>query len=342
MKALFYIAVFSILLFSCSSDKTETPERVTGEPSVTVKVMRAAAVSGFNTRGYVGTVSAARTVVLSCKYPGTLVSMMVSRGDFVNKGDVLAEVFSQTVNSTYQMAEATLKQAEDGLERSEKVYESGSISEVKMVEIRTQVEKARASADAAGQAVEDCRIKAPFSGYVGDVFVEEGVDITVMEPLLKILDLSSVEIHISVPENEFTKVTEGQKAFVDIPALDMKDIQATVVSKGISASPLSHSYDCTLRLLSDNPGIMPGMVGKVYIDDPAYDGIVLPASVVKTDVSGRYVWAVDDGVVYKKYIKTAGFASDGLIVSDGLDDGDYVIVEGMHKVSSGMRVKIQE
>ena len=115
-----------------------------------------------------------------------------------------------------------------------------------------------------------------------------------------------------------------------------------MVSKGLAASPLSHSYDCTLRLLSDNPGIMPGMVGKVYIDDPAYDGIVLPASVVKTDVSGRYVWAVDDGVVYKKYIKTAGFASDGLIVSDGLDDGDYVIVEGMHKVSSGMRVKIQE
>ena len=64
--------------------------------------------------------------------------------------------------SSHEMAHATLDQAEDGYRRAEQVYRSGSIAEVKMVEITTKLNQARAAS--ADKALEDCTIKAPFDG----------------------------------------------------------------------------------------------------------------------------------------------------------------------------------
>ena len=129
---------------------------------------------------------------------------------------------------------------------------------------------------------------------------------------------------------------------VEVPALGGARFQAVVKTKGVSASPLSHSYSCTLSPSGQVEGLLPGMVCKVYRDSEGAGGIIVPASVVRTDGNGRYVWTVADGKVVKKYIVTGKFAGKGVAVEDGLEAGDRVIVEGSQKVSSGMKVDARE
>ena len=149
-------------------------------------------------RSYVGTVRPSKSVVLSCPYSGTLKTFAARRGDAVTKGEVLADVESQAVRSSWKMAHAALEQAEDGYRRLMQVHETGSVTDVKVVEVKTQLDRARASAEAADSALAACKVKAPFSGVVSDVFAEEGVELSPAEPLVRLLDVSSLEIEISV------------------------------------------------------------------------------------------------------------------------------------------------
>ena len=263
--------------------------------------------------------------------------MNVSEGDFVRKGDVVAVVESQTVKSTWEMAHASLRQAEDGYSRLMQVHGKGGVADVKMVEVETQLSKARASAAAADKALEDCRIKAPFDGVVGDVSAEQGVEVSAMAPLVRLLDISSVEVKISVPESEIAGMSINDRAVVSVPALGEIRFPAVLESKGVSASPVSHTYACSMAPEAKVPGLMPGMVCKVTFEDESH-AVCVPASVIRTDSDGRYVWVVEDGRVEKRHISSGGFSGKDVVVTSGLAEGDAVICEGIQKVSSGMYV----
>lgn len=338
------------LVAVCSCGRSDKAARGVTEP-VTVRVKTLEKTDNVDSRTYVGTVKASRSAIISCRYSGSLQSLYVRQGDRVSEGDVIAVVNSQSVKSMLDMADATLAQAQDGYDRAKTVYESGSIADVKWIDVQTSLAKARASAEAARAAYDDCTLKAPYDGVIGEVFLDEGVDVGVAEPVARLVDISSVEISISVPESEISGIAEGDMVSVSVPAIGDIRFKGTVSAKGISASVLSHSYGCTVRPERNIPGLMPGMVCKVSIDRGDC-GVVIPASVVKTDIrymngkgedeSVKYVWTVRDGKVCKTEIKTGGFSGNGVLVLSGLEEGDAIIVGGTQKVCSGMPVKTVE
>ncbi|MCQ2167570.1 MAG: efflux RND transporter periplasmic adaptor subunit [Bacteroidales bacterium] len=324
-------------------DRLKLPEPQAEESvPVPVAVMKVGLCETLSGTNYVGMVEPSRSAVVANQFPGTVRELVAVKGRQVRKGDVIAKVYSETVSSAYDIAKATLEQAEDGYGRAEKVYGTGSITEVKMVEVRTQLEKARAAEKSARKALEDCVVRAPFSGIVGEVYVHGGENVIAAQPLVQIIDVESVEIHFSVPESEYARISLGARADVEIPALE-KHVGADVAVKGVNASRLSHAYDFTLKNIDDTDMLMPGMVCKVRLYSANEARIVIPASAVMTDMDGRYIWGVSaDDTVVKTYVRVGDFAGDGVVILSGLEEGDRIIVEGSRKVSTGMKVKVEE
>jgi len=64
----------------------------------------------------------------------------------------------------------------------------------------------------------------------------------------------------------------------------------------------------------------------------------VPASALRTGAEGRYVWCVEDGTVVRRNVVTDGYSGEGVVITEGLFQGDQVVVEGGRKVSSGMKV----
>ncbi|MDO5443547.1 MAG: efflux RND transporter periplasmic adaptor subunit [Bacteroidia bacterium] len=313
----------------------------TAEP-VPVRVLTVSNEAVGTSASYVGKVEPSKNAIILNQFPGTVEEINAVRGRKISKGSVIARINSETVKSAYDIAKATLEQAEDGFKRAEQVYGSGAVTEVKMVEIRTRLEQARAAEKSARQALEDCEIKAPFTGVVNEVYVQKGENVGAAAPLVQMMDVESVEIHFSVPESEYADIAIGEKAEVEIPALH-RTVSGTVAVKGIAASALSHAYDFTLKGISDTYQLMPGMVCKVRIQAEGDEMMVVPASAVMTDMEGRYIWGVtDDGTVCKTYVTVGGYAGKGIVITEGLEEGDRVIVDGSRKVSTGMKVKTEE
>lgn len=316
--------------------------QVAPEP-VKVTVMPVMISENISTRSYVGTVEAGKQAVVETVHGGTVQKIEVMPGQKVAASQLLAEINSPTIESAYAAAKAAEQQAVDGYERAGKVFGSGTIPELKMVEIRTKLEQARASLDAAVASREECNVRAPFSGTVSEVFIHEGEHVTIGEPLFSIIDANSLEIVISVPENEISGTSVRDRATVIFPSLDNCSVTATVKSKGLVANVLSHSYKCSLSLTGIPEGLMCGMVCKVCLEGDVISGMVIPADVIKISPSDKYVWVVDDsGKVEKRIVVTGGYSGQGIVVTSGLEDGDRVILDGMDKVSAGMEVAVQE
>ena len=351
-KSVLFAAAALAVCVSCSEERAKVRERIERDVAalhkqkeaapVPVKVIDVSAAEINVNANYVGRVEPSKSAVVLNNFPGTIVEFYAAKGRRIAKGAVIAEISSETLKSAYDIAKAALDQAEDGYARAEKVYGNGSVTDVRMVEIRTKLEQARAAERSARQALEDCIVKAPFDGVVGDIYCHKGEQVPAAAPLIQILDVESVEIHFSVPEAEYADIPAGAAAEVEVPALK-KSVSGIVAVKGISASVLSHAYDFTLKNISDSHSLMPGMVCKVRVRSTGGGVISIPASAVMTDMNGRYVWGVTpDDRVCKTYVTVGGYAGQGVVIAEGLEEGDRVIVEGSRKVSTGMKVLVEE
>lgn len=308
---------------------------VHSEP-VTVKVAPVAAETTHVMASYVGKAEATGSAVITAPYAGTLLDIPVKQGQSVKKGQVLARVYSEQVNAAFDMARASLAQAQDGFERIQKLKEGGAVADVKVVEIETQLAQARAAQSAARQTLEEGILKAPFDGVIGEVYAQKGIRADVLQPLVQVLDRNGTYVRFPVPEAEILQLNPGMAVEIEVPALE-KTFQATLESKGVVGQPLSHAYDCLARVTDKS--LLPGMVCKVRVLMPSSSHILCPASAVRTGAEGRYVWCVERGIVIRKDIVIGGYSGRNIIVESGLKEGDLLIVEGTRKVSGGMRVQ---
>lgn len=330
------VAAVMVAVCGCGANpKDETAQR---DP-VPVKAQEIPATDNGSTVTYIGTVKPEKSKVLTAAHSGTITGLNVKQGSYVRKGQTVAEIESQSLTSSQDMAHATLKQAEDGYERAKKVYEGGGITEAKWVEVETQLAQARAAAEIADKAVEDCVIKAPYNGYITEVSVSEGEEASIAQPIATIIDINSLEFEFSVPEMDLDGLKAGQDVEISVSALGEDAVQGRIKSKGFTASPLSHSYKCTAVALKPVSGLMPGMACKIRTEKEAVAGIAIPTSIVQTGSEGNYIWVIEDGKAAKRNIVTGGYTGSGVIVTEGLEPGDQVIIEGFQKVSTGMAVK---
>lgn len=337
------ILTLGLIALSLSACQRRSDNTVVQKDRISVEVMSVQSDARPGGAKYSGSIKPLKENVVSSPHSGKLVSVEVSIGDRVSKGQVIARVESQNVRSTYEMAHATLSQAEDGYARAQQVYSSGSLAEVKMVEITTQLQKARAAAASADKALEDCSVKAPYDGVISEVLAEESTDIEAFSPIARIMDLSSLQVSIKVPEAEIGQMGVGQEALVDIAAVSANGVKARLKSKGVSASSLTHNYECIFTLSGVPSDVMPGMVCTLSIRKDDRSGISIPASAVLTAEDGRQVYVVDrDSRVDIRKVKTGEYVSDCVMIEEGLQEGDLVIVKGSQKVSKGMEVKTVE
>ena len=334
------LVCLALIAVSCADNRSK---KNTEKEPINVGVITVAPMSAQYYNVYVGEINASGSAIISSNHAGILETIKVEQGTQVKKGEVLAEVVSKNVLASYEISHATLRQAEDGYKRVMQVHKSGTVADVKMVEIETQLAKAKAAAKSSEESLEECKIKAPFNGTVSEVLIEQGVHVAPGSPVLKLVDLSTIDITIPVPEAEIGNIKIGQKALIDVPALNIIGIPASVRLKGVTASSPSHTYKCTLVPDKKQENLYPGMVCKVRLAEVSESMTIrIPASAVEMDSNGRFVWVVKDGVVGRSYVTVDGYQEQGVIISSGLEEGDKIIVKGAAKVSTGMKVNSVE
>lgn len=344
MKTKHILWLLPLLLTACHDDPQQLKEKLLGGPAeervIPVGIQVIDEVSGIVSNTYPGYLEEGQSVEMAFKYGGTLQLLNVKEGSAVHKGQVLARVSSPQMESTRRSAQATLEQAQDAYNRLKKVHDNGSLPEIKWREMVANLEKAQSALDLADAMLADNTLTAPFNGTVNGLNAELGENITPLKPIMRIINTEGLTVKISVPENEIAKVQVGDTAEVVIPALGDRRYMGKVTEKSLTASLLTHSYPVKVLVEQPDAELAPGMIGKVILKADVSTGIIVPANAVLVNQEGRFVWVEQDGRATRQQITISGYSGTGVIVSEGLNAGDHIIVEGYQKVSEGMKVEV--
>lgn len=309
---------------------------------IAVSVLVVDSVSGGHMHTFVGTVEENVSVALSFPAGGRVERVYVHEGEFVRAGQLVATVNNANAQNAYNSAKASLQQAEDAYNRLKKVYDQGSLAEVKWVEMQTTLEKARALEQIAKKQLDECRLTAPVSGTVGSCNAKVGGSLLPGEPAVTLLDMGQVSVTFSVPESEIADITIGKEACVFVPALDNRMLKGKISDRSMTASSISHSYEVKIAFPNKDKSLLPGMVCKVQLDQPDGTGFIVPAKCVQTRPEGLSVWVVENGKAKHRAITSSEFAATGVLISSGLAPGDTLITSGMQKLYSGAEITIED
>jgi RND family efflux transporter MFP subunit len=341
MKKVVRAAVAMAILTGCSPKQNQTVEEKS--TPVTVSEVKSERVSA-NLR-YSGTIEASQTIPLTFQTAGTVEKVLVDAGDAVKKGQLLATIEKTDLQNMYNMTLSKYQQAKDAYDRLKSVHDQGSLPEIKWVEMETNLEQAKSSLAISKNNLEKCNIYAPVNGTIGRRNIEPGMSsISISSSPFELVDIKTVYVKISVPENEISKIKKGLKTSFVVSALNDKKFEGEITNVSPVADVISRTYEAKIRVKNPNLDLKPGMVCDVELNLTTEKELMLiPYTSADKDKEGNtFVYIVDNKHerVKKQIIKTGNYNGDYLEVLSGLTQGQIIVREGKERLSDNSLISL--
>ena len=342
------------VLHGCGDDAPEIEKQVVRP----VKLMTINQGAAGRTLEYPGKVSANQSVQLGFEVPGKIVELPIDDGSAVKKGDMLGRLDQADFIAARDAAEANRNAAQSAYERAKRIFDQGAGSQAEVDATLRDIEVARQDLVKAQKSLDDTTLLAPFTGKVSRKIAENFQNVQAKEPIALLEDISSLQLDVNVPEQDFVRMTPGltleqrnerAKPQIQVSTLSTEPFPARLISFETTADPVTRTYLATFAF--DNPSgvnVLPGMTAKVVLNLPAdlardsEKGLLIPASAVVTDTDGSaYVWRYDEGnsQVSKAVVSIGDMSGASIRVLSGLEGGDRIATAGASHLREGMEVR---
>jgi RND family efflux transporter MFP subunit len=342
MKKIIYSAMFIALMTGCGNTKTTVSDQ---EKTIKVKTAKVSQAENSYTLRYSGTVEASQTIPLTFQTTGTVEKIYVEVGDIVKKGQLLASTDNSDLLNIYNVTLAKYEQAKDAYDRLKSVHDQGSLPEIKWVEMETSMAQAKSSLELSKNNLEKCNMRAPVDGMVGRRNIEPGQSAlgASLSPI-ELVQIGTVFVKVSVPENEISKISKGQKVVFSVSALDGKQFEGVVTNVSPVADLMSRTYTVKISVKNLKYELKPGMVCDVTLTIKRENvALVVPYKAVSADSDGKsYVFVVspEGRRVIKQTVVIGNYNKSGIEVLSGLTPGEIVVSEGCEKLMNNSLISL--
>lgn len=353
---------FGILLFAlsaCKKPEGAQPGATPVQPAAApVKVQTAAVVEQpmpeFLT--LTGTLRAGQETEVAADTGGRVVATFVERGQRVKQGDTLAILDSRgaslsasAAKAQTQLATAQLEQAQKECERVKALFQSGAISQAEFDRITSQCTTTQASAALAAaqqqnaqRLVGDSVVRAPFTGIIGERFINVGQYVQSGPANTKIVSLYNpdpLRLELTVPEANVGAIKADMPVRFTVSSYGEDQIFTGLV-KFISPNIRPTTRDLVIEAICPNADgrLKPGMFAVANLPVAEKKLTAVPSSAIaKADVGSR-VFVVVDKRVQERVVQVGG-ERDGLTgILAGIKPGENVVVQPGPDVRDGAQV----
>lgn len=303
-------------------------------------------------------VSARYANTMSFRVPGKLIERAVRLGDSVHKGQAVARLDPVDAQSQADAAKASLTAAEHRLSFAKQQLDRDTAQGAENLIAANQLEQtqdAYSSALAAREQAADqwtvARNNLQYNTLIADhdgVITSENADtgqvVAAGQAVFGLAWSGDIDIVLDAAAGDVGVIAPGQSASVTFPALRGRRFEAHVREVAPAADPQSRTYRVKLTLTQPGDGIRLGMTGDAVLapaDDPsAAPSFKVAATALFHRGKDPAVWVVrGDSTLELRPVKVRSYAERSILVTQGLNDGDSVVVAGVHTVYEGERVK---
>lgn len=357
MKKLPYVLALSTLLAACGQGGggAGAPGGPgAGMPPAEVDVVTVAAGGATLTQDLPGRLQAVRSAQVRARVEGVVEKRLFTEGTDVKAGTPLFTIDPRTYKAAVDSARADVSLAKLTVDRYKPLLDIKAVSQQEYDQAAAKLKQAEAALAKAELDYENASVPAPISGRVGRALVTEGAlvgrgDAT---PMALIEQLDPIYANFTQPGTDLLQL---RRAIQSGKLQQTKDTKVELVLEDGSAYPLPgkllfsdlavdpNTGSILLRAEFPNPkrDLLPGMFVRVRFPQASMDkAIKVPQRAVISSPQGQSVMVVDaQGKVTPRPIKTGAMAGTDWIVTDGLQGGEQVIVNGLQKAKPGATVK---
>ena len=358
---LYGFIVCAALLTGC--DGQENPQQHAQAPQVSVHIVKSAPLAV--TTELPGRTDAYRVAEVRPQVSGIILHRNFTEGSDVKAGDSLYQIDPATYQAAYDNAKGELVKAQAAaniahltVKRYVPLVGTQYVSKQEYDQAVATAQQADASVVAAKAGVESARINlaytkvtSPINGRIGKSSVTEGALVTNGQAtaLATVQQLDPIYVDVTQSSSEFMRLkqqTSLQKGDTSSVELLMENGQPYPLKGTLQFSDVTvdeSTGSITLRALFPNPQhmLLPGMFVRARIDEGTQpDAILVPQQgVTRTPRGDATVLVVNDkNQVESRTVVAPQAIGDRWLITEGLKNGDRVIISGLQKVRPGVTV----
>jgi len=312
-----------------------------GANQVVVKLVSSRIVNDRLTA--IGTAQAQASVALTPWSSGKLERLLVRAGDNVTAGQAIAALDSDNEQIMVERARVELDDTAQALERLTRLANSDTASRVQVITAELSHAKAKLALKDAELALERRTIRAPIDGIVGIMAVDAGNTVTASTVLARIDNRDRVLIDVWLPERFASQVVAGQAITARAIAHEAEIFHGHIIAIDNALDETSRTLRVRAEIINEADRLRAGMSFAVTF---AFEGerfASVDPLAIQWRSEGAYVWRVDEARRARRVsVKIIQRGSDYVLISGDIEEGQLVVVQGVHAVREGALLQIRQ
>lgn len=276
---------------------------------------------------------------------GRVISVNFAAGDFVSKGQILAQVDDELRLAAYENAKVLYEKMLKDFERAENLFKTNSITESHYEAAKTGLSQAETALKVTRRQYQDTKITSPVSGFVTVKNIDVGF--TLQGPpapsfIANISDISRLKVKVQVPEKLAFLLKKGDRAEIETDVYLGQKFSGTVVSVSVKGDD-AHTYPVEILIQNNNHRLKAGMFARVSLfAGEEKEALLIPRKALLEGKKESRIYIVRNGRAYLTKILTGMESGTSIEVISGISSGDLVVTSGQNLLKDETTVEIVE
>jgi len=275
---------------------------------------------------------------------GRVTAIYVDEGSRVSKGQTLARIDAEIINTDRETAEASYQNAKRDEARYQSSYETGGVTQQQLDQAKLATRNAKLRLQASQRKLSDANIKSPINGIVNKRYIEVGAFVTAQgTQLFELVDVSKLKLKVNVNESQVANLKIGDK--IDIKSsvfpTDKFSGRVTFIAAKADAT-LNFPIEIEVENTNKNT-LKAGMYGTAVFKFPKQaPAIIIPRTSFVGSVSSNQVFIYDksNNTAKLRKVVSGRILGDSVEILEGLNEGETVITSGQINLAEGTAVSI--
>ena len=333
-KSLIFLAALAAAV-SCGNQGAQTktaPEATT--PNVEVATAIARDVPQDNV--YASTVQAYAVNNIAPQTAGRIRKINVEVGDYVVKGQILAEMDRLQLDQT----ELQVQNDEIEYERLKGLYQEGGVSQsdFETAELGYKIRKTTLE-----NLRENTILRSPINGFVSARNFDAGDLYSMSAALFTVQQVTPVKLLVGISESEYTKIKKGDSVSLTVDAIPGETFSGKVDRLYPTIDPATHTFKAEVVVSNASRVLRPGMYARVTVNFGTRRSVIVPdRALVKQEGTGtRFIYVLkDDNTVSYIPVTIGRHLGQEYEILSGLEEGSTVVVKGQALLKDGIKVNV--
>jgi len=272
---------------------------------------------------------------------GRVTKIYVEEGDYVKKGQLLAHIDAEIINTDKETAQANLDNAIRDEARYTSSFATGGVTQQQLDQAKLATRNARLRLQSSTRRVSDANLVSPINGIVNKKYIEVGAFVNAQgTQMFELVDVSKLKLNVSINENQVANLKVGNSVQIKSNVFPADNFAGKITFIAAKAdNTLNFPVEIEVENSHSNK-LKAGMYGTAIFKFPKQaPAITVPRGAFVGSVSSNQLFVLENGRIAKIRKVIAGrIIGDQVEIIDGLKEGETVITSGQINLVDGSEV----